>query len=219
MRVLIVGAGAQARLGHMILLTRGDCSPYVFDENPNVAAPWEDCVVFHDWSDLPKYASECQGFLVCISDTKRGERRVELSRYLEACGLMPVSAIHPTVYIAGSVTVGKGLQTYPRAVVNEFTVLADYCILGSNCSVDHDGRIGNGVHIMGGASVAGGVTIGNNASIATNATVLPNVRIGANAIVGAGSVVTKDVPDNVVVVGNPARIVRERGRSKERPHE
>jgi acetyltransferase-like isoleucine patch superfamily enzyme len=72
---------------------------------------------------------------------------------------------------------------------------------------------------MGGASVAGGVTIGNNASIATNATVLPNVRIGANAIVGAGSVVTKDVPDNVVVVGNPARIVRERGRSKERPHE
>jgi acetyltransferase-like isoleucine patch superfamily enzyme len=46
------------------------------------------------------------------------------------------------------------------------------------------------------------------ASIGTSATLLPGITIGKNAIIGAGSVVTKDVPQNAIVVGNPARIVR-----------
>ncbi|RRS06933.1 N-acetyltransferase [Pseudoalteromonas sp. J010] len=46
------------------------------------------------------------------------------------------------------------------------------------------------------------------ASIGANATILPRVVIGQNAMVGAGAVVTKSVPDNAVVIGNPARIVR-----------
>ena len=46
------------------------------------------------------------------------------------------------------------------------------------------------------------------ASIGSNATILCNIRIGENAIVGAGSVVTKDVPANAVVAGNPAKVLR-----------
>ena len=49
---------------------------------------------------------------------------------------------------------------------------------------------------------------GDNVYVAANATVVGDIRIGSNVIIGAGSVVTKDVPDNVVVVGNPARIIR-----------
>jgi dTDP-4-amino-4,6-dideoxygalactose transaminase len=51
-------------------------------------------------------------------------------------------------------------------------------------------------------------TVEEGASIGTNATILSNVRIGKNAVVGAGSVVTKDVPENAVVAGNPAKILR-----------
>lgn len=51
--------------------------------------------------------------------------------------------------------------------------------------------------------------IGKRCFIAVGATILPGVRIGDEVIVGAGSVVTKDVPSNVVVAGNPARIIRE----------
>jgi maltose O-acetyltransferase len=51
------------------------------------------------------------------------------------------------------------------------------------------------------------VSIGNNTFIGANTTILPNVKIGNNVIIGAGSVVTKDIPDNVVAVGNPARVV------------
>ena len=51
-------------------------------------------------------------------------------------------------------------------------------------------------------------TIGNHVQIGANAVIIGDIRIGDNVIVGAGAVVVKDIPDNAVVVGNPARIVR-----------
>lgn len=53
------------------------------------------------------------------------------------------------------------------------------------------------------------VTIGDNVWIGAGAVILPGVRIGENSVVGAGAVVTKDIPANVVAVGNPCRILRE----------
>lgn len=52
------------------------------------------------------------------------------------------------------------------------------------------------------------VVIGRNVWIGAGATILPGVTIGDNSVVGAGSVVTKDVPDDTIVVGNPARIIK-----------
>ena len=53
------------------------------------------------------------------------------------------------------------------------------------------------------------ITIGNNVWIGGNVVINPGVTIGNNVVIGAGSVVTKDIPDNVIVVGNPCRIIRE----------
>lgn len=55
------------------------------------------------------------------------------------------------------------------------------------------------------------VYIGENTWIAANVAIVPGVRIGKNTVIGAGSVVTKDIPDNVVAVGNPCRVLREIG--------
>ena len=55
------------------------------------------------------------------------------------------------------------------------------------------------------------VHIGNNVWIGTGAVILPGVTIGDNSVIGAGSVVTKDIPANVVAVGNPCRVIREIG--------
>ena len=52
------------------------------------------------------------------------------------------------------------------------------------------------------------ITIGDNVWFGGNCVVLPGVTIGNNVVVGAGSVVTKDIPDNAVVAGNPAKIIR-----------
>lgn len=53
------------------------------------------------------------------------------------------------------------------------------------------------------------ITIGNNVWVGGNAVINPGVNIGNNVIIGAGSVVTKDIPDNVIAVGNPCRVLRE----------
>lgn len=53
------------------------------------------------------------------------------------------------------------------------------------------------------------VTIGDNVWIGGNVVIMPGVTIGDNVVIGAGSVVTKDLPDNVIAVGNPCRVVRE----------
>ena len=66
--------------------------------------------------------------------------------------------------------------------------------------------VGPGVVI--GRNGNGFPTIGNNVYIAANSTVIGGIEIGDNVIIGAGSVVTKDVPSNSVVVGNPARVIR-----------
>ena len=53
-----------------------------------------------------------------------------------------------------------------------------------------------------------GITLKKNSSIGANATLLAGITVGENSMVGAGSVVTKDVPANSVVVGNPAKVIR-----------
>lgn len=53
------------------------------------------------------------------------------------------------------------------------------------------------------------IHIGDNVWIGANSVILPGVHIGKNTVIGAGSVVTKDIPDNVVAVGNPCRVIRE----------
>lgn len=54
----------------------------------------------------------------------------------------------------------------------------------------------------------GGATVKELARIGANCTILPGITIGRNSLVGAGSVVVKDVPDNAVVVGNPAKVIK-----------
>lgn len=74
--------------------------------------------------------------------------------------------------------------------------------IGKNCKILH------GVTMGGRAGHKGVPIIGDNVVIGTHAQLIGNVKIGNNSIVGAGAIVTHDVPDNVVVVGNPARILK-----------
>lgn len=74
--------------------------------------------------------------------------------------------------------------------------------IGKNCKILH------GVTMGGRAGHKGLPVIGDNVLIGVHAQILGNVKIGNNSVVGAGAIVTHDVPDNVVVVGNPARILK-----------
>jgi len=79
-------------------------------------------------------------------------------------------------------------------------------------SIGNNVKISNGSHILGHTGYRplkdGQETkIEDNVKIFVNSIILPGIKIGKNSVVGAGSVVMKDVPPNVVVMGNPARVV------------
>jgi maltose O-acetyltransferase len=82
--------------------------------------------------------------------------------------------------------------------------IGDNCTISANVIIlSHDASIKRYL----GYSKIGAVTIGNMVFIGAGAIILPNVHVGNNVIIGAGSVVTRDIPDNSVVAGNPAKAV------------
>lgn len=74
--------------------------------------------------------------------------------------------------------------------------------------VNHDGGAALFRDEYPGLNVYGKIEIGNNVFIGINSIILPNVKIGNNVVIGAGSIVNKDIPDNVVVAGIPAKIIK-----------
>ena len=94
------------------------------------------------------------------------------------------------------------------AAIQPGTIIGKHCIINTNVSVDHDCDISDFVHISPGATICGNVTIGELTWIGAGATIIHGISIGKNTIIGAGTVVIKNIPDNVLIVGNPAIIKR-----------
>ena len=74
--------------------------------------------------------------------------------------------------------------------------------------ITHDGGILLYRNQVPDLEITGPITVGDNVYIGNNVIILPNVKIGNNVVIGAGSVVTKDIPDNSLVVGVPARVIK-----------
>lgn len=116
----------------------------------------------------------------------------------ENCNICAQTLIEGDVIIGSNVTIKSGVQLW------EGTRIGDNVFIGPNATFTNDMFPRSKQY----PEKFSGITIENNASIGANATILPGVTIGENAMVGAGAVVTKDVPSNAVVVGNPAKIIR-----------
>jgi len=114
-----------------------------------------------------------------------------------------VKLVEVTTSIMLPVTVKAGKGLY----VGHF----GYTIFNSHCEVGDYCQIGEGV-ILGskGLGTEGAPRLGNNVFVGAGAKILGPIKIGDNVVIGANSVVLNDVPDNVVVAGVPARIVRKR---------
>jgi acetyltransferase-like isoleucine patch superfamily enzyme len=105
--------------------------------------------------------------------------------------------------IEASCTIGDRVQISSNCYVGRFTTIGDDVTIGPGVSLTDDPHPGSDSHLC-----SRGPTIEPGAQIGANATILPFVTIGQRALVGAGSVVTQDVEAGVVVVGNPARVLK-----------
>lgn len=141
-----------------------------------------------------------------IGDNRPRQRLFELG---SACGLIPLTVIHPSAVCSQWIKVGPGTQIFPGAIINAGAKLGANVIINSGAIVEHDCLVGDHVHIATGARLASTVRVEAGAHIGAGATVKQCLTIGEGAIVGAGAVVVKDVPPNYIVVGNPASFLKE----------
>ena len=87
--------------------------------------------------------------------------------------------------------------------------IGSYCFIGPNCGMYTAAHPLLAEERNQGLEKAKPITIGNNVWIGADVTILPGVTIGDNTVIGAKSVITKDIPSNVIAVGNPCRVLRE----------
>jgi len=147
--------------------------------------------------------------LVIVPDDPFVRKRLFL-RYAQE-GFQFESIISSMCRISPSAIIGEGCYVQNGCNISSDVVLGNGVRLNTNANVMHDCYIGNYTTIAPNAVVLGKCRIGECSYIGANATILPNIMVGDNAMIGAGSVVTSDVENNVVVIGNPARNLKKGG--------
>ena len=140
-------------------------------------------------------------------------RRKVVRRLREACpSLAFPPLVHPRAYLGEGVVVEEGVLVEAGAVVGNGTVLREGVIVDVGAVVSHHCDIGAFTHLAPGCTLSGAVQVKEHAVIMAGAVVANTATVGRNVVVTPGSVVASDaVPDDVVVHGNPARVI---GKSK-----
>lgn len=118
------------------------------------------------------------------------------------------TVIHPEAVIAADVDLNEGAQVMAGAIIQPGCIIGSNTVINTRVSIDHDCKIGQHVHVAPGAVLSGGVHVNEGVHIGVGATIIQGIKLGRNSVVGAGAVVTRSVPDGVIVVGVPAKEVQ-----------
>jgi acetyltransferase-like isoleucine patch superfamily enzyme len=154
------------------------------------------------------------GAYLCIAPSVKLGRDVKLSRFINlyGCEIGDETKIGAFVEIQKNATVGKRCKISSHTFVCEGVTIEDNVFVGHNVAFIND-SFPRATTEEGGLKTEADwkverTVVKKGASIGSGCTILANITIGENALVGAGSVVTKDVPANSIVAGNPARVLR-----------
>jgi sugar O-acyltransferase (sialic acid O-acetyltransferase NeuD family) len=209
--LVIIGTGGHGReLADVVRASIDDGAPWVLrgfvDANVERHGREIDGVeVLGDESVLPRLG-RC-AVVVGVGSTSARRRIVE--RLAPAGVEWPILA-HPTATVTGSGQLSPGCVLMAGVVLTTNVHLGAHTHLNTQSSASHDCAFGAFVHLAPGAHAAGNVVLGDGVDVGIGASLVQGIRVGAWSVVGAGAVVIGDAPENVTLVGVPARVVKTR---------
>ena len=173
-----------------------------------------DKIVFGDWRELgPILAANREKIVDVVIENDCRNSAIPM------LDLKDIPArIEPGAIIREQVTIGRGAVIMMGAVINIGAVIGEGSMIDMGAVLGGRATVGKNCHIGAGAVLAGvieppsatPVIVEDGVLVGANAVVLEGVHIGKNAVVAAGAVVTEDVPENAVVAGAPARVLKQR---------
>ncbi|TDT72364.1 2,3,4,5-tetrahydropyridine-2,6-dicarboxylate N-acetyltransferase [Hypnocyclicus thermotrophus] len=176
-------------------------------------------IVFGEWEEISKILEENKDKIedYVLENDRRNSAipTVDLTQF--NARIEPGAVIRDKVKIGDRAVIMMGAVINIGAEIGEGTMIDLNAVLGGRATVGKNCHIGAGTVLAGVIEPpsATPVIIEDDVVIGANAVVLEGVRVGKGAVVGAGSIVTKDVPPGVVVVGNPAKIIKEKDEKTE----
>ena len=171
-----------------------------------------DKIVFGDWNELKTILEENKDKIedVVIENDRRNSGIPLLDIKDIPARIEPGAIIREQVEIGKNAVIMMGAILNIGAVVGEGTMIDMGAVLGGRATVGAHCHIGAGAVLAGVIEPASAtpVIVEDNVLVGANAVVVEGVHVGKNAVVAAGAVVLEDVPENAVVAGTPARVIK-----------
>ncbi|MCU1513976.1 MAG: acetyltransferase [Microbacteriaceae bacterium] len=188
-------------------------SPYAWDVVESVTRLGKDPVCIDNFGGADERLP-----LTSIDEAQRGpfviglssaDARADAAKAARDAGFStPIDVVDPTAIVASTVVVRHGAYVNAGVVIGSHAMIGCHCNVNRSASIGHDSRLGFAASVGPGAVLAGGVIVMTRAFVGSGATILPGITIGRGATVGAGAVVTRNVDEGAIVVGNPATVLR-----------
>lgn len=209
-KVVLVGSGQHARVVLYNLKQQGkyEVACFLDSNRSKVGEIYEGYQIAGTYDDLDNIKKQynTNKFFIAFGNMKY--RKSVFEKFIEA-GWEAINIIHPDAVVSADAKIGKGVLIECGCLVTPNPIIGDNVVVNTGSQVNHDNVIENHVYIASGVVTSGGIVIGENTLIDDAVTISLGNKIGKNCIVGAGAVVTKNIPDNSIAFGCPAKVIRE----------
>lgn len=154
---------------------------------------------------LPNYIKD-NLFLITIGQLNSSEKRAKIYQELKSLGAKMATVLSPFAQVSKWAKIGEGTIVFHGVTIQADAQVGENCILNNHALVEHDCQIGQHCHISTGAILNGNVKISDGVLVGSGAILKQGISVGKNAIIGMGSVVLKNVENDQIVFGNPAKL-------------